>query len=143
MCLYKKVDGDDNMQNLIQRNFRIIGVVCCFLFSVVLIGCSSNNTSSKPVIAPVQSPVVSPVVNTPPLSPTTEAKTNVEKPKPITSNQVTGQGPNGEGIKGHTDKKGVKIYHFPGDPYYSRTTHVSAWFFTEKDAQAAGYRHIK
>lgn len=75
--------------------------------------------------------------------PTTEVKTNVEKPKAITPVQVTGAGPNGEGIKGHTDKKGVKIYHFPGDPYYSRTTHVSAWFFTERDAQAAGYRHIK
>jgi len=127
------------MQNLIQRNFRIIGIICFFMFSVTLIGCGSNNASSTPVVAPVQSPVV----NTASSLPTTESKTDVEKPKAITSTQVTGQGPNGGGIKGHTDKNGVKIYHLPGDPYYSRTTHISEWFFTEKDAQAAGYRHIK
>jgi len=57
--------------------------------------------------------------------------------------QYTGAGPNGEGIKGHIDaKKGTMIYHLPGDQYYSRTKNVSKWFFTEKEAQAAGYRHI-
>ena len=56
--------------------------------------------------------------------------------------QYTGAGPNGEGIKGHIDpKKGTMIYHLPGDQYYSRTKNVSKWFFTEKEAQAAGYRH--
>lgn len=54
-----------------------------------------------------------------------------------------GNGPNGEGIKGHIDnERGTKIYHLPGDRYYNKTTHVAQWFFTEKDAQAAGYRHI-
>lgn len=69
--------------------------------------------------------------------PPANVSTNTSSPA-----KVTGEGPNGEGIKGHTDKKGVMIYHLPGDPYYSRTTHISGWFFTEKDAQAAGYRHI-
>jgi len=30
------------------------------------------------------------------------------------------------------------IDHLPGDQYYSRTKNVSKWFFTEKEAQAAG-----
>jgi hypothetical protein len=57
--------------------------------------------------------------------------------------RYTGQYPNGEGIKGHIDtKKGTKIYHLLGDQYYNRTKNVSKWFFTEKEAQATGYRHI-
>ena len=50
-----------------------------------------------------------------------------------------GDGPNGEGIKGHIGKNG-KIYHIPGSTYYDHTKKVSEWFFTEEDAQAAGYR---
>lgn len=129
------------MQKLIQRNFRTIGMLCFIMFSVTLIGC--GNAPNKPVIPPPQSSAVSTVVDAPSSLPVSGPKTNVDKPKTIIPTQIKGQGPNGEGIKGHTDKKGVKIYHFPGDPYYSRTTHISAWFFTEKDAQAAGYRHIK
>ena len=60
-----------------------------------------------------------------------------------TEKKYYGAGPHGEGIKGHINRsKGTRIYHLPGDPYYSRTTHVSQWFFTEKEAQSAGYRHI-
>ncbi|WP_295163374.1 DUF4236 domain-containing protein [Selenomonas sp. F0473] len=50
-----------------------------------------------------------------------------------------GNGPNGEGIKGHVGKNG-KIYHVPGSTYYNRTKKVTQWFFTEEDARAAGYR---
>lgn len=82
------------------------------------------------------------VTETVPISPI-GAASNIEQPKSPDPARITGSGPNGEGIKGHIDKNGVRIYHLPGDPYYSRTTHVSAWFFTVKDAQAAGYRAIK
>lgn len=54
-------------------------------------------------------------------------------------NKYYGKGPNGEGIKGHIGKSG-KIYHIPGSTYYDRTRHVSQWFFTEREAQEAGYR---
>lgn len=47
------------MRNLLQRNFRIIGVLCCFMFSVALSGCGSKNVSSTPVVAPVQQQAVS------------------------------------------------------------------------------------
>ena len=50
-----------------------------------------------------------------------------------------GDGPNGEGVKGHIGKNG-KIYHVPGSTYYNRTKRVSEWFFTEEEAQNAGYR---
>jgi hypothetical protein len=69
--------------------------------------------------------------------------TQAAPPQTPNEKKYYGAGPNGEGIKGHIDnKKGAKIYHLPGDPYYSRTTHVAQWFFTEKEAQSAGYRHI-
>jgi len=78
---------------------------------------------------------------------TTDAAQTQKTPPPTnpasTEKTYQGGGPNGEGIKGHIDKKkGTMIYHLPGDPYYGRTTHVSQWFFTEKEAQSAGYRHI-
>lgn len=53
--------------------------------------------------------------------------------------KYTGDGPNGEGIKGNISKKGEKIYHLPGGSFYNRT-HAEVWFFTEQDARAAGYR---
>nr|DAK31914.1 MAG TPA: Protein of unknown function (DUF4236) [Caudoviricetes sp.] len=56
-----------------------------------------------------------------------------------TEKMYYGNGPNGEGIKGHVGKNG-RIYHIPGSTYYNRTKHVSQWFFTEKEAQEAGYR---
>lgn len=62
-------------------------------------------------------------------------------PTQKTEKKYYGNGPNGEGIKGHIDrKKGTKIYHIPGSTYYNRTRNVSQWFFTEKEAQSAGYR---
>lgn len=61
--------------------------------------------------------------------------------QPENEKKYYGNGPNGEGIKGHIDKKtGSKTYHLPGSTYYSRTTHVSQWFFTEQEARAAGYQ---
>ncbi len=50
-------------------------------------------------------------------------------------------------IKGNISKSGEKIYHKPGDMYYSQTEiNESAgekMFCTEKDAQDAGWRHSK
>ncbi|SHF14894.1 micrococcal nuclease [Desulforamulus putei DSM 12395] len=53
-----------------------------------------------------------------------------------------GPGPNGETIKGNINSKGEKIYHVPGGRYYDKTI-PEAWFFTEEEAQAAGYRRSK
>ncbi|WP_231293871.1 sunset domain-containing protein [Thermoanaerobacterium thermosaccharolyticum] len=50
---------------------------------------------------------------------------------------------NGHGlIKGNINSKGERIYHLPGDPWYDRTK-AEAWFKTESEAQAAGYRPAK
>ncbi len=127
----------------VHTHFRIIAILCLIIFSIILISCGGNDNKSAQNV-PAQSqqnttvsiPTSSPQAVTPP-------STVTEKPKTVEPSKMVGQGPNGEGIKGHIDKKGVKIYHLPGDPYYSRTTHVAQWFFTEKDAVAAGYRHIK
>ena len=51
-------------------------------------------------------------------------------------------GPNGETIKGNINSKGEKIYHMPGSKYYDKTV-PEQWFFTEQDAQNAGYRPAK
>lgn len=47
---------------------------------------------------------------------------------------------NGQGlIKGNISSSGEKIYHMPGGAYYDRTV-PEAWFKTESEAKAAGYR---
>ena len=53
-----------------------------------------------------------------------------------------GPGPNGETIKGNINSKGEKIYHVPGGQFYDKTQ-PEAWFFTEEEARAAGYRASK
>ncbi|MBO8138732.1 MAG: thermonuclease family protein [Desulfotomaculum sp.] len=50
-----------------------------------------------------------------------------------------GPGPNGETIKGNINSRGEKIYHVPGGKYYEQTV-PEEWFFTEEEAQKAGYR---
>lgn len=42
-------------------------------------------------------------------------------------------------IKGNHSRRGEWIYHLPGMPYYN-ATRAEAYFCTEEDAQAAGYR---
>jgi len=42
-------------------------------------------------------------------------------------------------IKGNHSRRGEWIYHLPGMPYYN-ATRAEAWFCTEAEAQAAGYR---
>lgn len=42
-------------------------------------------------------------------------------------------------IKGNINSKGEKIYHIPGSAYYDETE-SEAWFKTESEAQAAGFR---
>lgn len=42
-------------------------------------------------------------------------------------------------IKGNQSRRGDWIYHLPGMPYYE-VTRPEAWFCTEEQAQAAGYR---
>ena len=53
-----------------------------------------------------------------------------------------GPGPNGESIKGNINSKGEKIYHVPGGQFYDETI-PERWFFTEEEAQAAGYKRSK
>ena len=54
----------------------------------------------------------------------------------------SGPGPNGETIKGNINSKGERIYHVPGGASYNKTI-PEAWFFTEDEARAAGYRRAK
>lgn len=50
---------------------------------------------------------------------------------------------NGNGlIKGNISASGEKIYHLPGDRYYNKTK-AEAYFKTESEAKAAGFRPIK
>ena len=47
-------------------------------------------------------------------------------------------------IKGNINKRGDKIYHVPGSPYYAQTqideSRGERWFCSEQEAQAAGWR---
>jgi hypothetical protein len=45
-------------------------------------------------------------------------------------------------IKGNINSQGEKIYHLPGGAYYDKTI-PEAWFETENEALAAGYRKSK
>ena len=45
-------------------------------------------------------------------------------------------------IKGNINSKNEKIYHLPGGAFYDKTN-PEAWFKTESEAQAAGYRPSK
>jgi endonuclease YncB( thermonuclease family) len=45
-------------------------------------------------------------------------------------------------IKGNHSRRGEWIYHLPGMPYYD-ATRAEAYFCTEAEAQAAGYRRAK
>lgn len=66
------------------------------------------------------------------------AQSSKERETTKPARTYSGQGPNGETIKGNINK-GKKIYHVPGGAYYDRTD-PEEWFFTEEEAQAAGYR---
>lgn len=126
---------------------KSIAFILLLIFSLVSFGCGdSKTTTQQPPQTSTATATLKEEPQAAPPAPTpqqeTQASAPVEKKEP-TERRYTGQGPNGEGIKGHIDKKkGTMIYHLPGDPYYSRTTHVSQWFFTEKEAKAAGYRPI-
>jgi len=50
-------------------------------------------------------------------------------------------------IKGNINTRGEKIYHVPGQRYYSETrisaSHGERWFCSEAEARAAGWRKAK
>ncbi len=50
-------------------------------------------------------------------------------------------------IKGNINNKGEKIYHMPGQKYYSQTViepeKGERWFCTEQEATSAGWRKSK
>ncbi|RBW68420.1 hypothetical protein [Bacillus taeanensis] len=46
------------------------------------------------------------------------------------------------GIKGNYSSSGEKIYHMPSGDFYHKTD-PEAWFCTEEEAEAAGYRKSK
>ena len=70
---------------------------------------------------------------------TTVAKKTINNTeKKTVVKQVSGKGK----IKGNINSKGEKIYHVPGGAFYNRTN-PEAWFNTEAEAQAAGYRRSK
>lgn len=68
-------------------------------------------------------------------------RTIQQKPKAPTintNNPSTTQGM----IKGNINSKGEKIYHLPGQAHYDRTI-AEAYFATESEAQAQGYRRSR
>ena len=69
-------------------------------------------------------------------------QSNYEKQTTKPARTYSGQGPNGETIKGNINRQGERIYHVPGGAYYNKTD-PEEWFFTEEEAQAAGYRPSK
>lgn len=42
-------------------------------------------------------------------------------------------------IKGNVNREGVRIYHMPNDPFYTRTNPEN-WFCTIDEAERAGFR---
>lgn len=50
-------------------------------------------------------------------------------------------------IKGNVSTKGERIYHVPGQKYYSKTSIQASngerWFCSEEEARAAGWRRSK
>jgi len=50
-------------------------------------------------------------------------------------------------IKGNVSTRGERIYHVPGQRYYSQTrisaSHGERWFCSEAEARAAGWRKSK
>ena len=128
--------------NNLKNNIKSIALILVCIFSLASFGCGDSKPTAQ------TQPTTSTQAETPKAAPTPPPKQETQAPAPVekpaqTEQRYTGQGPNGEGIKGHIDpKKGTMIYHLPGDQYYSRTKNVSKWFFTEKAAQAAGYKHM-
>lgn len=90
---------------------------------------SSNNAS--------QNSSVSNSTNTSSSSNSSNSSSNNSTP----STQSSSSSGHGQ-IKGNISSKGEKIYHVPGGAYYDRTN-PEAWFNTEEEAQAAGYRKSK
>lgn len=78
----------------------------------------------------------------PPVSPSNSAQEQAKTDVKQSAVRHDGLGPNGETIKGNINSKGEKIYHVPGGQFYDKTV-PEAWFFTEADARAAGYRASK
>ncbi|MBC2582441.1 cell wall-binding repeat-containing protein [Clostridium sp. DJ247] len=60
------------------------------------------------------------------------------EPSTLSPNTSSGHGL----IKGNINSKGEKIYHVPGGQFYENTV-PEAWFNTEEEAQATGYRRSK
>lgn len=69
--------------------------------------------------------------------------TNSQKQNsPKSNDRNKDSGPNGEKIKGNINSKGEKIYHVPGGQFYEQTN-PEEWFFSEEEAQSAGFRPSK
>ena len=70
--------------------------------------------------------------------PTVSSNTTVPVASSKTNVEDGGQGL----IKGNINSKGEKIYHLQGGAFYDKTI-PEAWFKTEEEAKAAGYRASK
>lgn len=74
---------------------------------------------------------------------------NINEPTQSTQPIVSSQPPPGSNclIKGNISSSGEKIYHLPGQQYYSKTQidefKDEHWFCTEEEALAAGWRKSK
>ena len=104
-----------------------------------------NNTTVDTQTTDEQQSTTVEETSTPVAAPSSDESNNTTTATNTSSRKVNyyyGEGPNGETIKGNINSKGEKIYHVPGGAYYDRTD-PEAWFFTEEEARAAGYRPSK
>jgi hypothetical protein len=65
----------------------------------------------------------------------------------VASSAAFAQGTGTCNIKGNVSTKGERIYHVPGQKYYSKTSiqasHGERWFCSEEEARAARCRRSK
>jgi endonuclease YncB( thermonuclease family) len=65
-----------------------------------------------------------------------------DRPAVVSSLRSKPRPSGGCAIKGNQSRRGERIYHLPGMPYYSETV-AEAIFCTEHEARAAGYRRSR
>lgn len=119
---------------------RFGGGALVWISSELVTGAPSNLQIAYPNIAPASSAPLP----THTLIPTPVPQNNIVQPSPSCPDGCTSQQP-GCNIKGNVGyDSGERIYHMPGQEYYSVTNinpdYGERWFCTEAEAQAAGWR---
>lgn len=111
------------------------------IFYVVVTG-----EPTEPPLAVINTPRASQPTSAP-AQPTNDGGTNTGTVGVCTTGCSVSTPPAGCLIKGNVNSQGEKIYHTPGQRDYERTQikpeEGDAWFCTEQEAVAAGFRHAQ